>query len=134
MRRLVRIVFLFVALLYVGGMIYQIGYFTYFKINQEEIAAEFCVNKAKPEMHCNGQCHLKKELEKGRVFDFEDQTKNEQERLPQIHLEVLLAVFPDSQSDSNVNVNAKQLYLLAWDNDYHLIASELENVWHPPQV
>ncbi|MCR5863242.1 hypothetical protein LRS05_14425 [Flavobacterium sp. J372] len=33
-------------------------------INYDYIAAELCENKAKPEMHCNGKCHLKKELAK----------------------------------------------------------------------
>lgn len=33
-------------------------------INYDYIVAELCENKAKPEMHCNGKCHLKKELAK----------------------------------------------------------------------
>ncbi len=36
----------------------------HFKLNQENIEQEFCVNKAKPELQCHGKCHLKKELEK----------------------------------------------------------------------
>lgn len=35
-----------------------------FFINQDEIAATLCENKDKPEMHCNGHCQLKKELER----------------------------------------------------------------------
>lgn len=34
----------------------------HFFIYQEEIAAEFCENKEKPELKCDGKCHLKKEL------------------------------------------------------------------------
>lgn len=33
-------------------------------INYDYISAELCENKAKPEMHCNGKCHLKKQLAK----------------------------------------------------------------------
>lgn len=33
-------------------------------INYDYIVAELCENKAKPEMQCNGKCHLKKELAK----------------------------------------------------------------------
>lgn len=33
-------------------------------INYDYIANELCVNKAKPQMHCNGKCHLMKELAK----------------------------------------------------------------------
>jgi hypothetical protein len=33
-------------------------------VNYDYIAKELCENKAKPEMHCNGKCHLMKELAK----------------------------------------------------------------------
>jgi hypothetical protein len=33
-------------------------------INYEYISKVLCVNKAKPAMHCNGKCHLMKELAK----------------------------------------------------------------------
>jgi hypothetical protein len=33
-------------------------------INYDYIVAELCENKARPAMHCNGKCHLKKELAK----------------------------------------------------------------------
>lgn len=132
MRGLIRIVFMFVALLYLGGMVYQVGYFTYFKINQDEIAAEFCVNKEKPEMHCNGQCHLNKELEKAQVFDKDDQSQKEQDRLPQINLEILLAIFPDHQADLSISIS--QLYVLAWRGDDELRYGNPKGFWHPPQV
>lgn len=36
--------------------------FAGFELNRNYIAAEFCVNKNKPELHCNGQCYLMKKL------------------------------------------------------------------------
>lgn len=36
----------------------------WFYLNQAEIAAANCENKDKPQMHCNGKCHLAKELKK----------------------------------------------------------------------
>ena len=33
-------------------------------INYQHISQDLCVNKDKPEMHCNGKCHLKKEIKK----------------------------------------------------------------------
>lgn len=33
-------------------------------INYEYISEVLCVNKEKPEMHCNGKCHLMQELAK----------------------------------------------------------------------
>lgn len=34
-----------------------------FYINRQVIAQQFCVNKDKPMMHCNGHCYLKKQLQ-----------------------------------------------------------------------
>ncbi len=36
----------------------------HFLINQDEIAASLCINKAKPVNHCKGNCHLRSELKK----------------------------------------------------------------------
>lgn len=35
-----------------------------YMLNKEFIAKNFCENKNKPKMHCNGKCHLKKQLDK----------------------------------------------------------------------
>jgi hypothetical protein len=35
-----------------------------FKVNQSFIASTLCENRDKPQMHCNGRCHLKKELDR----------------------------------------------------------------------
>ena len=35
---------------------------TSFKANHDYIAAVLCVNRNKPQMHCDGKCQLKKEL------------------------------------------------------------------------
>ncbi|WP_179336244.1 hypothetical protein [Winogradskyella costae] len=34
-----------------------------FKLNQQAIIAQFCINKSKPKLQCNGKCHLTKELQ-----------------------------------------------------------------------
>lgn len=33
-----------------------------FYVNQDTIIAKKCINKDKPELHCDGKCYLKKEL------------------------------------------------------------------------
>jgi hypothetical protein len=33
-----------------------------YEMNRNYIAAELCVNKAKPAMHCNGKCYLAKKI------------------------------------------------------------------------
>ena len=52
-----------------------------FKINQEFITKVFCTNKEKPELKCNGKCHLKKEIknteEKKKKAPLTNQTKEQ---------------------------------------------------------
>lgn len=52
---------LFVAAL-AGGIIYNVYQVGYYLVNQEEVIALFCINKEKPELKCNGKCHLADQL------------------------------------------------------------------------
>lgn len=38
--------------------------FVSYQLNRAYIAANLCVNRNKPAMHCNGQCHLRKQLQR----------------------------------------------------------------------
>lgn len=38
------------------------GHIAYYELNIEYITEKFCENKEKPELACNGKCHLAKEL------------------------------------------------------------------------
>jgi hypothetical protein len=40
----------------------MVGTIVHYQWNKKEITAKYCVNKNKPAMHCNGKCHLKKQL------------------------------------------------------------------------
>ena len=40
-----------------------------YELKQAQITAEFCVNKQKPDLHCNGKCHLANELKKADQAD-----------------------------------------------------------------
>jgi len=42
----------------------QSGIVTHYELNKSEITLKFCVNKDKPDMACNGQCHMKKQMTK----------------------------------------------------------------------
>lgn len=35
-----------------------------YQVHKERITQLFCVNKARPQLHCNGKCHLAKQLRK----------------------------------------------------------------------
>ncbi|WP_225035628.1 hypothetical protein [Winogradskyella sp. SM1960] len=50
----------------------------HFKLNQQAITIELCINKDKPELKCNGKCYLSKELQDTEPSDSEKimNTKN----------------------------------------------------------
>lgn len=50
----------FITVSYVGNLAIMTNYL----LHKDEVTAKFCVNKDKPEMHCNGKCYLHKQLEK----------------------------------------------------------------------
>ena len=45
------------------GMV-NLGLCAYYQLNKKMIADKLCVNKSKPQMHCDGKCFLSKQLKK----------------------------------------------------------------------
>lgn len=44
------------------GLLYNAILFVNYEMNKQEITEMFCVNKDKPELNCNGSCHLMQQL------------------------------------------------------------------------
>ncbi|WP_299014835.1 hypothetical protein [uncultured Polaribacter sp.] len=42
--------------------VYHLGYIGYFALNIDYIIETYCVNKEKPQLQCNGKCHLAKKI------------------------------------------------------------------------
>ncbi len=42
----------------------QLGIMGWFELNQNRIASEWCVNRNRPQLNCNGKCYLKQQLKK----------------------------------------------------------------------
>ncbi|MBS1508489.1 MAG: hypothetical protein JSS79_17755 [Bacteroidetes bacterium] len=60
MKRLVAVSFLLILLL---PAFYKVGFFTYFQLNRDFIAENYCVNKDRPITMCYGQCFLNKGIQ-----------------------------------------------------------------------
>jgi len=54
----------------------RVSWEIWFKVNQEQIIAEKCENKAIPMMHCNGKCYLAKQLKKLEVKEQDHNSKS----------------------------------------------------------
>lgn len=62
------------------------GLWTWYETHKTKITQEFCINKDKPEMECNGKCHLEKEL-KEHSIGYEIKTKSSERPTPQFDFE-----------------------------------------------
>jgi hypothetical protein len=56
-----------------------------FYINIEKITLQLCINKSKPELHCNGKCYLKKKLESEQRQQHEQEPGN-RKYIPELQL------------------------------------------------
>ena len=46
----------------IGSGFSQVAVYAGFQLNQDYIAKNLCVNRNRPEMHCNGRCYLMSKL------------------------------------------------------------------------
>lgn len=54
----------FFVFLYMIAMLRPVQPYVEYVLNQDYIAEFLCINKDKPQLQCNGKCHLAKQLEK----------------------------------------------------------------------
>jgi len=52
-----------------------------FKLNQQYIAANLCVNRFKPSLHCNGKCYFMRKIKQAEDNDKKQATKDGSSRL-----------------------------------------------------
>lgn len=98
-----------------------------YAVNYEYISKVLCVNKAKPMMHCNGKCHLMKELAKAQ--EAEKQTSSNKKNATVDTVDLIL----DIKNDFSLlvyNGNTKTTIHSKYSNLYsHL---NLYSIFHPP--
>ncbi len=96
-----------------------------YQLNKEYISKNLCENKNKPKMHCNGKCHLAKQLKK--------QEKKESSPANQLKEKLELQFFSNNNFElNNTAISEKSElssnYLLSNYSIY------LESVYQPPQL
>jgi len=98
-----------------------------YAINYDYISKVLCINKAKPELKCNGKCHLMKELAKASEDDKTNSTEKKQNSIKLIDLFVAEQdsynfAFLVNQGKSSFNSKCGNLYS-------HLNS---HSIFHPP--
>jgi len=103
-----------------------------FYINQQEIAAIECENKDRPEMNCNGQCYLAKQLKKA---DEELASKKEKQEHSLSQIKVIEGSLfipfetPKYELESVLLLSSKSFY--TYNQTYQLEQST--DFFHPPK-
>jgi hypothetical protein len=102
--------------------------FVNYLVNQAEITKQFCENKAKPKLNCNGKCHLAKQFAKQ---DKQEKSTSETQKFKVESVEItaqmnepITFVYPIQ----SISTNNHYAYSEA-RSDAHLV-----EIFHPPTV
>ena len=97
----------------------------HYALNKDYVAKVLCENKNKPKMHCNGKCHLKKQLK--------EQDKKENSPVNNIKEKYEVQFFSDLKYKiSPICVLLKIEHFAVYTSGKS--SSHLLSVFHPPQA
>ena len=96
-------------------------------VNYKYIVNELCKNQDKPELECNGKCHLKKELAKAATE--ESSTSKDKKQVSKQEIEILFyqETFQFESKKTLVVFTETPTYYI--NNYFHLNSSQ---IFHPP--
>ena len=95
-----------------------------YMIRKDSIIEKFCVNKAKPEMHCNGKCHLEKQIKK-ETDDSQDHSPFQ----PQDKEEETIKYLPSVRTEQKLLLFRK-LTKITYQKSYSF--QYMSTIFHPP--
>lgn len=118
-RKIVSLVLLSVFVMQVLNQVFIVANYA---INKDYISKVLCENKDKPKMHCNGKCHLKKQLAKE---EKKEQSPVKEKKEIQLFYETnpLMSISAPINRDEQISSYSFPI------TDKHQIS-----VFHPPQV
>ena len=124
-----RKVALTLAIVFILHLFSSVFIYADFIINNEYIASVLCINKEKPEMHCNGKCHLGKELAKEAANDKTPfSSKTSKTEIPQVIISENISEFlfaTETEIFTSGEVGYKPVF--------H-ISSYTSKILHPPRL
>ena len=105
--------------------------FIEYQLNKKYIAEVLCVNKDKPEMHCNGKCHLKKQLKKANNLPEKQQQEQPQTPPPLKSDPVITVLFLHKYQEILIQSCKKVIvpYIIIHYN-FEFVSS----IFHPPKI
>ncbi|MGN7756419.1 hypothetical protein [Chryseobacterium lathyri] len=97
-----------------------------YAVNYDYISTVLCINKSKPELHCNGKCYLSKELAKTNNSDSSplNKTKNSGQKI--LDICTLPEITGIKKAESFLSLNFNFLYETAYSFLF------LKHIFKPP--
>ncbi len=97
-----------------------------FKVNQDYIAQVLCINRDKPQMHCNGNCILMQRMKAA-----EEQEKQQIPKKLKDHQEVLYCfAVPTWQIDRQTDITPQKQLFFFYQSPFSTLMSQ--GVFRPP--
>ncbi len=97
----------------------------YYYLDKSDFIERLCVNKDKPEMHCDGKCHLKKVAQN-------NSPKNDKVPFKDVNFKEITLYVVEQTTFNFINAKVKKAEISWHHNLYAFLAnSKLD---HPPQV
>ena len=118
---------LLLSLLILAGSSRELLLWSAYEIWQGEIEARFCINKARPEKHCHGKCHLMKALKEEKPSEEQPRPLPKPPSERQINWLHLLATFAFRQMQMQPQKRENIPYIPPHSRAY------LPDIFHPPQ-
>lgn len=112
------------ALIVVLQPMNQAFIFLNYNLNKTYITEQLCINKAKPQMHCEGKCHLRKQLQKD---------EEEQKKEPRDLKEYSQVIYFFENVGSALKLPAGVKTIFAPEMKFIYSSSPL-NIFHPPTI
>ncbi|MGY4386135.1 hypothetical protein ACVWYN_003185 [Pedobacter sp. UYP24] len=94
-----------------------------FEVNQKYIASELCINKDKPQMHCNGKCYLMKKLKQAQDKEQKQERQSQQSQLPDVFIEMPVSFNRYAFAEFKLHVPFST----------GMVKSIKNSIFHPPQ-
>jgi hypothetical protein len=96
-----------------------------FRLNRSYIAQNLCENRSRPQMHCNGKCHMMKVMKQEQKKD-----QDNPERRAENKFELICADYPQTKLDPAITITAISYPLI----EEVIYAGFSTTSFHPPQA
>ncbi|MGZ4033428.1 MAG: hypothetical protein ACXVPU_10980 [Bacteroidia bacterium] len=119
---------LFIILVITGILLQNFGntsILIHYQLNKDYISKNLCENKNKPMMHCNGKCHLMKQLAEQSKKESNSPFQNLKEKF---EVQYFSTVEPIRFNGFNKEIKPNSQY------SFFIPKAALNSVFHPPQA